>query len=284
MRIYKSDQRAGASILAIGQTGVGKTWSLKTVTDNLLLINTEPKNPVDTINKSNMKVIGMEDFQEGLVFLTTLSRHIRQTGKCELTKEFFDDVSRELKLPDGFFGITEPFPIHTVALDSITAYSRIIREIMEGEEEKSVAEDILAKLKRPMRQQEKYPMSWAGWHVLASMMLRIMSALNTLTDYGINVIILARASNDGFGLDITLDGKEFKRHIWSYCNGVGVVVPDEGTSKYPPRIIFCPEKGLSESVKPPGTLLANPAGGPLDWEVIFDLIKQEKERNLKNNG
>lgn len=287
MRVYSVDDKAGSSILIYGETGRGKTYSFNTVSGNLLLINQEPKNPLAKIHKKNIRAFGMESFDEGIKVLTTLIKHTKENGKCLITRTFLNEIREVLEIDYDIVKLDkdEPFEVEVIGFDSITSFSRTLREQLEDSVAKEQAGKVAKELSRALFLHERFKVDWEGWGSLASQMHRIHSLFNTLTIYGVNIIVIARASGGGFGLDITLDGKEFKKHVFAYFDGVGAVIPNGGGSPYPPKVVFC----LSEDfpiAKPPceSERLSKPEGGTLNWDKIFEIIEESKNSSNKKKG
>lgn len=275
MRTYTSNKEAGRSIAIIGPTGSGKTCSARTIDKNCLFINVEPKNPVDDIGRDNIKYVGFESFNEGIVFGVLLNDYIKQTGQCEISQEFLDKVREELGLNHDIMKLEKPFPLEVIMMDSISYYQRIQLDRIEEENDITKEESIRKGLKRPLYEGEQFSMNWDGWQAIASMMMRILNLYCTFTDYGINVIVTVSAEFKQGDVNLLLDGQKFPPKVYGYFNGVGILLPNVGESPYPPRITFSKTQGY-ECAKPPCDSLATGVYS-LDWEEIFKEIKRNKK-------
>lgn len=238
----------GIYILIYGGTGVGKTTStVQSAPEPVLLITTEPRNPMPSIEASGRDV----DID--------VARYVTW---FELMG-FLQDPSN-----------TERYA--TVVIDSLT-YLMNVSLSSEIEDESFDAKSLEEKRRKPIVSQAK--MSMEGYGALSAQMFRLMKVLGRLSEEGRVVIVTALlAEHPKWDRELAaapaLKGREFPTSMPGFFDLIGLVesrVDGAGKIIYPPLVHF-------ES--PDGSFLAKFTGigdrrrGPLDFQKILNPKRQ----------
>jgi hypothetical protein len=208
------DRRKGYCFLIYGEPGTGKTVSLATLPEPILIIVTEPRDPRVTISSvypdKDITFIEPENFDEYIELLSQLKQECEQN-------------LMEYK---------------SVAIDSLSfAQSKLKIDMEDSRFEKSVSkklrEDLLV---------DRFRMEMGDWGGISSAMKRIIWLFNQLSKYGIIAVATATLTeNPSWNRALVaapyLIGRELPSIINAYFDFIGLV--EKGSpNPYPPTISF----------------------------------------------
>ena len=211
------DRKKGYCFLIYGEPGVGKTVSLATLPEPILIIVTEPRDPRVSISsvypERDITFIEPETFDEYIQFLSEL-------------KTSYDEKRGEYR---------------SVAIDSLS----FIQSKFKIDMEDSRFEKSVKKQSRDELFVDRFRMELGDWGGISSAMKRVIWLLNQLSKYGVIVVATATLTeNPSWNRDLVaapfLMGRELPSIINAYFDFIGLV---EKGNPYPPTVSFFSQDG-----------------------------------------
>lgn len=250
MRIYTfSDEtgKGGAAILIYGEPGSGKTHSLGTLPDPILVITTEPRDPRLVLKYAKNKKIEFaecDNFDELMSYLNELyDTYLNGKGKYK-----------------------------SVCLDSLSFEQTVFKLQLED----SRYDMSLQEKKRESTLIDRFKIERADWGGLGSMMKRLTWLLNRISKFGVYVVATATVIEyPRYNKELTaapaFQGMDFSTVFNAYFDFIGFVQKNE-PNPYPPIIRFISDgsfmaKSCSERLNAKG------GKGLLDFEKIIKVIE-----------
>ena len=254
--------------LIYGGWGVGKTYSLGTLPGRTMIVLAELKNI--------HRVIGYAKGKYKLFPLRVIE--VDNEGNETIRYRTFDELMNQLNqwLISAQKGKK---PFDNIAIDSLSALQSIYGEKVEDDAFERRAEETKSEriAKAPIL--ERFYKAKDTYIPLNSVMKRTTATLMNFPLYGINVICTAGIpDNEGQPIEIKpfFVAKEYPSLLNGYFDFVGYVYPKDDEDIYPPLITFQPTTRIK--AKCGDTRLGGNVGRRLDWEKIFNVLKQPTQQ------
>jgi len=255
--------------LIYGPFGSGKTFSIGTLPDPILYIGTEPRDPRVVLRYHKHKKFTWrfpENFDEIMNLLSTIKRRIDQ----------------------------KQFNYKSVAFDSLSFCQGLFK--LKLEDDRYLARLSVDKAREGLI--DRFRIDEADWGPVASVMKRITTALNLLSQSG--VIVVATASemehpkwNRELVAAPAFQGKEFSMLVNGYFDFIGYIeqpwyVEEDsqtGEKKIHPSIVsFVSPPDSPYVAKCCSNALIKKGKGPLDFEKILKIIYEEQKTEPEGPG
>lgn len=263
----EDDAPTGRCYLIYSKPGIGKTYSLGTLPDPILLIYAEPRDPRVVLRPyRGKKKFDIRIYQE------------------------FDEYNAAL---DSLFGRYQewtkkgkPLPYKSICFDSLSFIQSKFKMDFEDERYEIGVDEINAKTKMPKKREgmivDRFGIEQGDWGSLSSAMKRLTRALNRFSGFGMNIVCTATLS-EHVTWNAALDaaphfiGKDYGNVFTGYFDFIGLVEPGE-VDPFPPQVHFVGGKKFVAKCCSP-TIVNMGGTVELDFSKIIKLTSQDGSGN-----
>jgi len=251
----KALEDAGLCVLIYGKVGVGKTESLLTLRDPLLIISTEPKDIKRTIKQA-------------------LKRRGEKNRKITIWEfEKFDEYMQSLDaLVEKYENGGRPF--RSIGFDTLSfAQSKFKLDLEDDRFDLRLEQE-----RRRDSLIDRFRMERGDWGGLGSMMVRLTALLNRISKYGVIVVATAGLMeypswNKLLEAAPAFQGIDYPRVMAGFFDLVGLVEPNPKNPDYPyPPIVRFVSDG-SFVARNCSDALGKKGRGVLDFEKILKVME-----------